>query len=189
MNTPAHLLFGVAAFGRPEMRRTTLAALLGAFAPDASLYVMSTWAMRVQGHAPQYVFDVLYFSDAWQQVFAIDNSFIFWGIGLAIALWAQAWAWTAFAGAGLLHLLCDFPLHTDDARMHFWPLTRWKFESPFSYWDSSANADAVGLLVIALVVVALVMVLRRYTSWWMRVLAMVLAGFEAAASGIWFFVF
>ncbi|MEO1239825.1 MAG: cobalamin biosynthesis protein CobQ, partial [Pseudomonadota bacterium] len=76
MNTPAHLILGVAAYGHPDARSTTLAALLGAFAPDLSLYAMSIYAMRVQGISAQRVFDELYYSDAWQQVFAIDNSFV-----------------------------------------------------------------------------------------------------------------
>ncbi|MEL7106721.1 MAG: cobalamin biosynthesis protein CobQ [Pseudomonadota bacterium] len=189
MNTPAHLIFGVAAFGRPEVRRTTLAALLGAMAPDFSLYVMSIYAMRVLGISPQRVFDELYYSDAWQQVFAVDNSFILWGIGLGVALWAGSKAWTAFAGAGLLHLAFDFPLHTHDARMHFWPLTTWKFESPVSYWDGSAYADLVGAGVLVLVAAALVVIFLRYKSWWLRGGMLALSAFEVMASGIWRFVF
>ena len=47
---------------------------------------------------------------------------------------------TAFAGAGLLHLVLDFPLHAGDGRPHFWPLSDWVFESPVSYWDSTHHA-------------------------------------------------
>ena len=189
MNTPAHLLFGVAAFGRPEAPQTTIAALLGAFAPDFSLYAMSIYSMRVLNIPAQRVFDELYYSDAWQQVFAVDNSFIFWGLGLGLALWAGSRVWTAFAGAGLLHLVCDFPLHTHDARMHFWPLTTWKFESPVSYWDGSAYADLVGISVLVLVAAAVVLVMRRHKSWWVRITALALTGAEGLASGIWRFIF
>lgn len=145
--------------------------------------------MQVQGHSGQHVFDVLYYSDAWQQVFAVDNSFIFWGIGLAVALRAKSAIWIAFAGAGLLHLLCDFPLHTHDARMHFWPLTTWKFESPLSYWDGRAHADTVGIFVLALLAVAFVVILRRYRDFAMRAAMTGLLAAEAFASGIWRFVF
>lgn len=189
MNTPAHLILGVAAFGRSDVKRTTLAALLGAFAPDLSLYAMSIYSMQVLRISPQRVFDELYYSDAWQQVFAIDNSFVFWGLGLAVALWAGSRVWTAFAGAGLLHLIGDFPLHTHDARMHFWPLTTWKFESPVSYWDGSANADLVGAGVLVLVIAALIVIFIRYKNWWLRMGMLVLSAFEVTASGIWRFVF
>jgi hypothetical protein len=33
------------------------------------------------------------------------------------------------------HNLMDFPTHAGDARPPFWPLSRWRFKSPISYWD------------------------------------------------------
>ncbi|MEL6701895.1 MAG: cobalamin biosynthesis protein CobQ, partial [Pseudomonadota bacterium] len=78
MNTPAHLIIGAAAFGRPDAAQVTLAALLGGFLPDASLYLMAGVAIFGMGISPEVVFRDLYFSDAWQQVFAIDNSFVLW---------------------------------------------------------------------------------------------------------------
>ena len=185
MNTPAHLVMGIAAFGRPEVRHTTLAAIFGAFAPDFSLYLMTAVSIFWLGIDAQVVFGQLYYSDAWQQVFAIDNSFIFWGMGLGLALRARSQVWTAFAGAGLLHLAFDFPLHTHDARMHFWPLTAWKFISPISYWDGAAGADAVGLAALALVLVLGALIFRRYKTWRVRLFASILVAFEAASSGVW----
>jgi len=41
MNTPAHLIFGLAAFGDPARKAVTAAALAGALIPDASLYLMA----------------------------------------------------------------------------------------------------------------------------------------------------
>ena len=73
MNTPAHLIFGVAAFGDPMLRRTTLAAVLGALAPELSLYIMAGVSLVILQIPPNVVFDELYFSDAWQTVFAVDN--------------------------------------------------------------------------------------------------------------------
>ncbi len=65
--------------------------------------------------------------------FSDASSFILWGGLLAVAL-RRGWSvLIAFAGAGLLHLALDFPLHTHDARMHFWPLSTWVFESTLSY--------------------------------------------------------
>ena len=75
-------------------------------------------------------FGEYYYSSSWQQVFAVDNSFVLWGLGLGIALWVRRPVWIAFAGAGLLHLVFDFPVHNHDARMHFWPLSDWTFISP-----------------------------------------------------------
>ena len=79
MNTPAHLIFGLAAFSKTDRRTEFLPVLAGSLAPDLSLYLMAGWAMVVQGLSPTVVFDQLYFSDAWQSVFALDNSFFVWG--------------------------------------------------------------------------------------------------------------
>ena len=33
------------------------------------------------------------------------------------------------------HNILDFPTHAEDARPPFWPLFRWRWKSPISYWD------------------------------------------------------
>ena len=189
MNTPAHLIFGAAAFARPERRGTFTASILGAVAPDVSLYVMvatSLWWYQIPART---VFRELYYSDAWQAVFAVDNSFILWGFGLALALWRRSAVAIAFTGAALLHLALDFPLHTHDARRHFWPVSDWVFESPFSYWDSRAYAGIVGPLELLLSVVLAILVFRRYRTLWPRVLIAILLAAEFSSSGIWRFIF
>ena len=87
MNTPARLIFAAAAFGKPDQDKVTRAALIGGFLPDLLLYLMAWVSIFMLGITPEHVFDVLYFSDAWQQVFAIDNSFVLWGIALAASLY------------------------------------------------------------------------------------------------------
>ena len=189
MNTPAHLLLGAAVFGKPDKARVTTAALLGALAPDLSLYVMvavSIWAMGIPAEV---VFRELYYSDAWQSVFAVDNSFIVWGIGLALAIWAKRPAWIAFAGAALLHIALDFPLHTHDARQHFWPVSDWVFESPVSYWDSSAHANIVGPVALMLSFGCAAYIWSRFQGLVIRGLAAALALMELFSSGVWRFVF
>ena len=47
MNTPAHLLFGVAAFGKPDRRGVTAAALGGSLIPDLSLYLHGRGYIKV----------------------------------------------------------------------------------------------------------------------------------------------
>lgn len=140
VNTPAHLLIGAAVWGRQRSRGVIMAAFAGALLPDLSLYLMAGVSLFLLSIPPQIVFDELYFSDAWQTVFAIDNSFILWGLLLGGAIWRRApWA-VALTGAAFLHLCLDFPLHHDDGRPHFWPLSGWVFESPFSYWDRDHGA-------------------------------------------------
>lgn len=185
MNTPAHLIIGAAAFAKPGHRAVTVAALAGGFAPDLSLYVMVSVSIWGLGISPGVVFGELYYSPAWQQVFAVDNSFVLWGVALALAWRARSPVWVAFTGAALLHLLLDFPLHSHDARMHFWPLSTWVFESPISYWNSAESGALVGWLEWSLCLVLSVLLWRRFTSWRMRFTFGALFAAETVSSGIW----
>lgn len=123
-----------------------MAALFGALLPDLSLYLTTGWSLYIRGIAPEVVFGHLYSSDAWQAVFAVDNSIPLWGLVLAAALLLRSPVGVAFAGAGLLHLAFDFPLHHDDAWRHFWPLSDWVSHSPFSYWDRARHGEVIGAL-------------------------------------------
>lgn len=171
MNTPTHLIMGAALFSRAGDRGRTWGAIAGSFAPDLSLYLMASAALAM-GIPAGRVFGELYYSAAWQQVFAVDNSFVLWALAFAVAWWSgRGWA-IAFTGAALIHLAFDFPLHSHDARAHFWPLTDWKFISPVSYWEGEGGR-LVGMLELALVVVLGAILLVRHSDWRAR------AGFAA----------
>lgn len=185
MNTPAHLIFGAAAFGKPGRPDVTAAAVFGALLPDLSLYLMVSWAMFVQGIDARVIFDELYFSDAWQAVFAVDNSMPIWGIALALGLWRRWPVLTAFAAAGLLHLVFDFGLHHEDARRHFWPVSDAVFRSPFSYWDRNHYGQIISPLEIAVSLALCVLLWRRFAGRLARGL-IVLAAVAEAAPGILF---
>jgi hypothetical protein len=189
VNTPAHLLIGAAAFGKENQKGTTIAALLGALTPDLSLYVMVSVSIWVLNIPPEIVFDQYYFSDGWQQVFAIDNSFVLWGLVCAVAIWRRSAIFIAFTAAALLHLLLDFPFHTEDARMHFWPVTNWVFESPVSYWDRRAYASIVGPFEVTLSCGAAFLIWRRNEPRLIMVTAAFLLAAELLSSGIWRFIF
>ena len=189
MNTPAHLIFGAAAFARPGAPAVTAAAVAGALAPDLSLYLLTSWALYVQGLSPHVVFDQLYFSAAWQRVFAVDNSIFVWGALAGAGVWSgRAWL-TAFGGAGLLHVLMDLPLHHDDGRPHFWPLTDWVFKSPVSYWDTSRHAGIVGPLEGLAALLLCVILWRRFRGWPARGLIVVAATLEMLPTLFWNFMF
>jgi len=155
MNTPAHLLIGAALFSKRDNTRLLTGALLGGLLPDASLYLMAGVALFILGISPDVVFNDLYFSDSWQLVFSIDNSFLIWTMALAAAYYYKSPFFIALASAALVHLVCDFALHNDDARAHFWPLSGWRFESPLSYWDSKHHARIVAPLEGVIVAMAL----------------------------------
>ncbi|MBL4812508.1 MAG: cobalamin biosynthesis protein CobQ [Rhodobacteraceae bacterium] len=175
MNTPAHLIFGLAAFGHPKAPKVTACALLGSIIPDLSLYFLAGTHLFVMGTPPEEVFGRLYFSAAWQQIFSVDNSFVLWTVALILALWARQesndarydWA-VALCGAAMLHLALDFPLHAEDARAHFWPLSSWVFHSPLSYWDSRHYGAMIGVIEALSVAGLSVFLWRRFGGWRMR---------------------
>ncbi|WP_195818736.1 cobalamin biosynthesis protein CobQ [Roseobacter sp. MH60115] len=189
MNTPAHLLIGAAVMGRKSTRPVVWAAIAGALLPDLSLYLLAGSALYIFGIAPQVVFDELYFSSNWQMIFAIDNSFLIWGGLFALALWRGApWA-IALTGAGLLHLCFDFPLHHDDGRAHFWPLTGWVFESPLSYWDRDHGAMWLAPVEAVAASLAAITLWQRRFGWGLLVLITLLLLAEIWIVRQWLFFF
>ena len=189
MNTPAHLIFAATAFGKPARPAVTAAALFGALLPDLSLYLMAGFSLYVLGYSGGYVFDVLYYSDAWQRVFSVDNSFVLWGAGLAAALYYRsAWA-IALTGGALLHLALDFPFHTHDARAHFWPLTDWKFHSPLSYWDPNAGGRVISIIENIAVLLCTLLLLYRFKTWRPRALFTALLAMQILPAFVWYFLF
>lgn len=189
VNTPAHLLLGAALFGRPAQTRILLAAFAGAMIPDLSLYVMAGTALFILAIPPSRVFNELYFSDAWQTVFAIDNAFLLWGALLGIATWRRVpWA-IALTGAAMLHVLFDFPLHHDDGRPHFWPVSSWVFESPISYWDRAHGAGWVAPLEAGMAVASSVFLWVRRVPLWAALLTGLLLAAELWIVRQWLFFF
>ncbi len=189
MNIPAHLLLGLAVCARRDRPRTGRFAAMGSLAPYLSLYLMAGAALFAFQIQPKRVFGELYFSAEWQTVFAIDNSFILWGAAFALAAWLRNAPGLAVAGAGLLHLATDFPLHNDDARSYFWPLTDWVFESPLSYWNSDHHAGALAPVTLLVVLTSAVIVWRRWHSWPARIGVMAICAVEICVVRQWLLFF
>ena len=189
MNTPAHLIFGLTAFGKADNRRITAAALAGSLIPDLSLYLLAGWHLAVLGTAPETVFGTLYFSDLWQGIFRIDNSMVLWGIGLALAMMSGRPALIALCSAAMLHLGLDFAFHNDDGRAHFWPISNWIFQSPLSYWDPDHYGGIVGAAEVAVALLCGGVLWVRHRGWVMRTLIAVLVLTVFAPFVIWTLMF
>ncbi|EEE38665.1 hypothetical protein RKLH11_2509 [Rhodobacteraceae bacterium KLH11] len=189
MNTPAHLLIGAAAFARPARGAVLWAALLGSVLPDLSLYVMAGVSLFILNIPEQVVFGQLYFSPAWQTVFAIDNSFFLWGLALGLGVWRRWHLLTVAAAAGLLHLTLDFFLHAGDGRPQFWPLSSWVFDSPVSYWDSTHHAIWVAPIAIAICVFSYVILWRRDLPAGAKLFCTALLAAELWVARQWFLFF
>ncbi|MEM9786988.1 MAG: cobalamin biosynthesis protein CobQ [Pseudomonadota bacterium] len=189
MNTPAHLIFGLTVFGKANAPKVNAAALAGAIIPDLSLYLLAFWHLQMLGTPAEVVFGQLYFSDAWQSIFRIDNSMVLWGIALVMGIMWRSPVMIAFCGAAMLHLGLDFLLHNDDGRAHFWPITNWIFQSPVSYWDGDHYGNIVGPLEVLLSLICCGVLWRRFVGTGMRVLIVALAIAEAAPVFIFWMMF
>lgn len=185
MNTPTHLLVGAAAFGRAGQAKMTIAALLGAAVPDASLYGLVAYERLVNDTDPRVIFDELYFSDGWRAVFQVDNSIFVYGLILAIGAAARWPVLIAFAGAALLHIALDLPFHHDDGRPHFWPVSDHIVASPLSYWDGRRGAGWVGLLEMAIVLATAAALWLRHRQIWARALIALAALATFGTSAFW----
>jgi hypothetical protein len=180
MNTPSHVIMGAALFGGRVPKRAWAAAL-GGLLPDVPMFLIVA-AAKFTGISSAYIFMVLYWQNWWQVTNAIAHNFWLWG-GLlvfsvvmrerrkldakAIDFWSIP---VAFVGSGLLHSAVDFLCHREDAHMHFWPLTRWTFMSPVSYWDPSHFGHIFGVFEAAMGLALIVVLFRRFQSRLVRLL-------------------
>lgn len=174
---------------RGKPRPIVWAALIGALLPDLSLYLLAGVSLFVLSIPPETVFNELYFSDGWQTIFAIDNSALLWGALCLLALWRRSDWLIALSCAALLHVILDFPLHHDDGRPHFWPISNWVFESPVSYWDRSKGASLVAPLEAGLAVAAAIILWRQKLKPVLSFLILALVIAELWIARQWLFVF
>ncbi len=175
MHTQTHLLIASGLLSKRQSPLVNWAAALGGFLPDVPMFVMFAWNRFVDGIEPEVIFNKLYFEPTWQTAVAIPHS-----IPVAAVLLAGGFAFRldwlkVFAVAVLLHIAFDLPLHVDDGHAHFWPFTMWVYQAPFSYWDSNYYGQYVMIVEIAIALAMMVLLWRRFPSWWVRSLMAVAA--------------
>jgi membrane-bound metal-dependent hydrolase YbcI (DUF457 family) len=172
MNTQSHIIMGAALFGRPAPR-LAIAGALGGVIPDLPMYAIII-GLRASGYPLSEIFGKIYWEHWWQVSNAIGHSFILWSLVFAVSFVAKTQSWSgfgiAFSGSALLHSIVDFLCHRDDAHMHFWPLTEWRFRSPVSYWDSAYYGTQFSLFEAALGLGLALVLWRRYSHRAIRIL-------------------
>jgi hypothetical protein len=164
---------GAALFGRP-LPKLAIAGALGGIVPDLPMYAIII-GLRASGYPLSEIFGQIYWEHWWQVSNAIGHSFLLWGALAAISIRpalqdksSKAALLFAFSGSALLHSFIDFLCHRDDAHMHFWPLTEWRFRSPVSYWDSNFYGNYFGLFEAAIGLLLIIILWRRYSKIWVR---------------------
>ena len=195
MNTQTHLLLASALFARPgrQNRLRNTAVITGALLPDAVIFVMFAWSKLV-GAPESEVWTTWYFNPPWLTAIDWMNSLPLFGaillVGIALpkahpSLDTLSSVLLLFALAAITHLLGDLPLHVDDGHAHFVPLTEWRFVSPVSYWDPRHYGNIFSLLELALGLILIVILWRRFTAKPVRAL-LLFAVLAYAVPYVWF---
>lgn len=195
MNTHTHVLLASALLARPgrDNRVGNAAVIAGALLPDAAIFAMLVWSKLI-GAPESEVWSTWYFNPPWLTAIDWMNSLpLFAGVLLVgwalprtpMVLAGLASALTLFALAAISHLLGDLPLHVNDGHAHFVPFSQWRFVSPVSYWDPRYHGAIVSLLELALGLVLIAILWRRFPGRLVRGL-LVFAVAAYAVPYVWF---
>jgi membrane-bound metal-dependent hydrolase YbcI (DUF457 family) len=199
MNTQTHIIMSAAFFGGDVPKRAWAAALGGAL-PDIPMLLI-VLALKLSGVPANRIFDEMYWQNWWQVTNGIAHNFWAWGGLLLLAVFMRERLaasatnidfWTlvlVFALSGFLHSFVDFLCHREDAHMSLWPVTRWKFMSPVSYYDSAHYGRWFSLFEAALGVVLSVVLLQRFHANLLRAVLAICIFLYVAVPAYFMFVF
>jgi hypothetical protein len=180
LNTPAHIVVGLAILGRGRGRQHERWIVLGTLLPDLPMFGFYLWQRLALATPERTIWSSSYFEPAWQNFFDLFNSIPLALIGLAIAARYRAWPAIFLCGGLLLHSAMDLPLHHEDAHGHFFPLSSWHFESPISYWDPDRFGRFGAGIELACVAIASATLFRRTRRIGVRALLVALVGLYGA---------
>jgi hypothetical protein len=161
MNTPGHVAVNLALLGKKGRPELSLPAIAGALTPDTPIYFFYLYQKLSVDLSERAIWSDVYFRPQWQILFDTFHSI---PVALAFALFAYRMGgngWAFFFVSMALHSVFDFPIHSDDAHRHFFPLSDYRFESPISYWDPRRYGMPASLVEIAAVLGAAHIIWRR----------------------------
>jgi hypothetical protein len=169
---------GAALLGR-KIPAFAWAGALGGLIPDIPMYAIVI-TLKLFGVPAFLIFNVIYYQNWWQIANAVGHSLIMWPL-LGILCWIlrpsasiRAQFWLSFvatlAASATLHSVIDLLCHREDAHMHFWPLTWWKFASPVSYWNPLYYGRYVSALEALMGIAMAVYLFRTYANKFTRIL-------------------
>lgn len=161
----------------PDKVGSSKAFIVGGFAPDVGLTLMSAGAAIVlpitrdmtRSEALQYGFDELFFTSKWWIAAAnlFHSPVVVGALLLASGRLSGAMAQRvrSFALGAALHIALDVPVHVNDGPVLLWPLNwDYRFESRFSYWDSNHYGNWIGPIDMGITVVGGAYLLKKYLA-------------------------
>lgn len=190
MQTPGHIIINLGILGHRHRPKWTLPIIIGAILPDVAIFWFYLWSRFIQGHSERAIWDTLYFSPDWQNIFALFNSIPLAFFGLCLALYYKRNEIAILCTSILLHCLEDLPLHSDDGHRHFWPFSEFRFESHVSYWDPQHHGAWGAGLETTMVLVASYFLFRRARSRWEKGISILNVVIYVAlySAYLWFYV-
>jgi len=195
MNTQSHAILTCALlrfFGGERVARLpriNLVLCCGALTPDIPIYIFLAWGSLIAKIPQQQLWNEVYFQPGWSALIGAFHSFPLWGAALALFWWLRRPRAALFCLAGLLGAAEDFFLHHNDAHMHFWPFSHWRFISPVSYWNPAYHGIPAALAEIIVVTIAGIWLRPRLASRWGRGLLLVALLSLIANHGLWVMIF
>jgi len=179
--SPTHSLLALAVLSKKGEPKRNWAVFFGSILPDLAIYLWAPYQYFVNGVSGSEMWGELYFAPPMQNLIAYFNSIPIYAalalIGILARTKLSGKLLLVFALAALIHMATDLPVHADDAYRHFWPLSDWRFHSPLSYWHKDHHAGWVGLIDTALAIGAIIILWRRFSIKWARVILIALSVF------------
>lgn len=168
MNTPGHYILNLALLGKIIPATENLAIALGAILPDLPIFVFYFVAKFIYKIPEGKIWSEAYYEPVWQNTVALFHSIPVALIGAAIFYRLDYKPGIILCVSLVCHSLLDLPVHHDDAHRHFFPLSNYRFISPFSYWDSNHHGRIVAFMEMALVLGVNPLVLSLLNSPWTK---------------------
>ena len=178
MNSPTHTLIALAAFTKTGQTKRNWAVFIGSLIPDAFIYVCWAWLTFVKGESQKRIWSEIYFDAPMQLTASIFNSIPIYAALTVLgyiyrkAMWGKIIMF--FALAALIHIAFDFPVHSEDAYAHFWPISDWRYFSKFSYWDPNHHSHIVSVVEALIGLGAIFILWKRFPKKWVQLLLLIL---------------
>ena len=168
MNTPGHYILNLALLGKTIAPQQNLAIAIGAILPDLPIFVFYFVAKFVYKMPESKIWSEAYYEPFWHNTVALFHSIPLALVGIAVC-YVLGWQVGIVLGISMIcHSLLDLPVHHDDAHRHFFPLSNYRFTSPFSYWDTNHYGRIVAFVEMALVIIVNPIVLGLLNSPWTK---------------------
>jgi len=184
VNSPTHTLLALALLSKQGDKKHNWVVIFGSIIPDAVIWLWAPYQSLINGVSGETMWRELYFAEPMQNLIAYFNSIPIYGLLAVTGYVGRTKTWGKltlfFALAALIHMATDLPVHNHDAYRHFWPLSDWRFISPFSYYETEHHAVWVSLIEASIALISIIFLWRRFAKLWVKILLGIFALFYIA---------